>query len=88
VYKDYQTYLKIMDTQKPKNVLATRTATQLGFANLFKELCDLMSVECVVLDGFYKMFSETPTKFKLYDFVKHNWLCITHQNQKYMIDVF
>lgn len=55
ILKDYQTYIKIMDGQKPKNVLLTRTATPQGFANLIKELCELVDIKCEIVEGFYKM---------------------------------
>lgn len=51
--------------QKPKNVLTSRTATQQGFVNLVKELCDICEIKCEIVEGFYKFFSEAPTKFKL-----------------------
>jgi hypothetical protein len=47
---------KSADTKNslPENVIALRTATPLGFANLYQEMCSQSDIRCLVVDGYVK----------------------------------
>ena len=47
---------KSADTKNslPENVIALRTATPLGYANLFQEMCSQSNIRCLVVDGYVK----------------------------------
>lgn len=63
--KDYVDYLKALESQSALNVLKSRKATPQGYVNLFQELCNLIEIETEVVDGFYKLFSDSPGKFRV-----------------------
>lgn len=86
--KDYMEYIKALESQSAINVLKSRKATPQGYVNLLQELCHLIDIETEVVDGFYKLFSESPGKFRCYDFTDHRWLCIKYQNKNLMLDTF
>jgi hypothetical protein len=47
---------KSADTKNnlPENVIALRSATPLGYANLFQEMCSQSNIRCLVVDGYVK----------------------------------
>lgn len=81
-------YLKALESQSAVNVLKYRKGTPQGYVNLFQELCRQIGIETDVVDGFYKMYSEAPGKFRVYDFADHRWLCVKIDNQNLMLDTF
>jgi len=64
--------------------LTERKATSEGYAALFKAMCDIARIECVVIDGFAKAQPEFVGRIK--DRNKHSWNAVKIRNTWYYVD--
>jgi transglutaminase/protease-like cytokinesis protein 3 len=66
------------------DVLHARKASCLGYANLFKEMCSCINIECRIVEGWVKTdVSEINKKIKL---PNHAWNIVNISNSYYLFD--
>jgi len=65
--------------------LSTRAALSESYAALFKAMCDVARIECVIIDGYAKAHAEFIGNIS--DDNKHSWNAVKIRNTWYYIDV-
>lgn len=69
----------------PSETLNKRIATGMGYANLFKAMCDMIKVPCVVIEGDAKVNPQSIGNKKR--LLKHAWNAVKIKNSWYLVDV-
>ena len=70
----------------PSDVLATRKSISSGYARLFKQMCDVVDVECVLINGWAKGYEYKPGESFENTDTNHAWNAIKLEGSWYLLD--
>ncbi|GHV81770.1 hypothetical protein AGMMS49991_03280 [Spirochaetia bacterium] len=79
-------WAKTIPDQRYQNVLKTQSAVSEGYANLFKKLCDELTIPCYIVRGFGRGFEVSPFAGDTPAKSNHAWNIVTIGDDNYLID--